>query len=60
MYEDGFGCLHTEDIFGHNKKVCPFCEKILAFAYIPHNANVNSKGPHSWGRWSKVLRFFMP
>ena len=27
MYEDGFGCLHTKDIFGHKMKVYPFAKK---------------------------------
>ena len=27
MYEDGFGCLHTKDIFGHKMRVYPFAKK---------------------------------
>ena len=43
MYGDGFGCLHTEDIFGHKKRLYPFCEKTPAVAYVPHNATVPSE-----------------
>ena len=48
MYGDGFGCLHTEDIFGHKKRFYPFSEKTPAVAYVPHNANVNSVGGTSF------------